>query len=112
MRSALSAPFSTAGIQPGFTKERNVLFMVVERFTPVAAAEIYRRVREEGRSIPEGLRYLDSWVRADMRGCYQLMECADPVLLQEWIASWDDLGEFEVVPVAPSSATQELMARL
>ena len=104
--------FATAGIQPGFTKERNVLFMVVERFTPVAAAEIYRRVREEGRSIPEGLRYIDSWVRADLRGCYQLMECDDPVLLQEWIASLDDLGEFEVVPVAASSATQELMARI
>jgi hypothetical protein len=40
------------------------------------------------------------------------MECDDPVLLQEWIASWDDLGEFDVVPVAPSTATQELMARL
>jgi Protein of unknown function (DUF3303) len=101
-----------AGIQPALPKERNVLFMVVERFTPVAAVEIYRRVREEGRSIPEGLRYLDSWVRADLRGCYQLMECDDPVLLQEWIASWDDLGEFEVVPVALSGSTQELMTRI
>jgi hypothetical protein len=89
-----------------------VLFMVVERFTPVAAAEIYRRVREEGRSIPAGLRYVDSWVRADLRGCYQLMECEDPVRLQDWIASWDELAEFEVVPVTPSSSTQELMARI
>jgi hypothetical protein len=88
-----------------------VLFMVVERFTPVAAVEIYRRVREQGRSLPDGLRYIDSWVRADLRGCYQLMECDDPVLLQEWIASWDDLSEFEVIPVAPSRSTQELMAR-
>jgi Domain of unknown function (DUF3303) len=89
-----------------------VLFMVVERFTPVAAGEIYRRVREEGRSIPDGLRYVDSWVRADLHGCYQLMECDDLVRLQEWIASWHDLGEFEVVPVVPSSSTQELMARI
>jgi hypothetical protein len=85
--------------------------MVVERFTPAAAVEIYRRVREEGRSIPDGLRYVDSWVRADLGGCFQLMECDDPLLLQEWIAGWGDLAEFEVMPVTPSSSTQELMAR-
>jgi hypothetical protein len=85
--------------------------MVVERFTPAAAVEIYRRAREEGRSIPDGLRYVDSWVRADLGGCFQLMECDDPLLLQEWIAGWGDLAEFEVMPVTPSSSTQELMAR-
>jgi hypothetical protein len=89
-----------------------VLFMIVERFSAGDAAEIYRRVREGGRSIPDGLRYVDSWVRADLRGCYQLMECDDPVLLQEWIAQWGDLTEFEIVPVTSSRATQELMARV
>ena len=86
--------------------------MVVEHFAPGAASEIYRRVREDGRSIPDGLRYVDSWVRADLDGCFQLMECDDPVQLQEWIAGWGDLAEFELVPVVPSRATQELMARL
>ncbi len=85
--------------------------MVVEHFTAAAAVEIYERVREGGRSLPEGLRYVDSWVRADLRGCFQLMECDDPLLLQGWIAEWGDLAEFEVVPVASSSATQELMER-
>ena len=89
-----------------------MLFMVVERFTPEAAAEIYRRVREDGRSIPDGLRYVDSWVRADLRGCWQLMECDDPALLQEWIAGWGDLTEFEIVPVTSSAETQELMRRI
>ena len=89
-----------------------MLFMVVERFTPEAAAEIYRRVREGGRSIPDGLRYVDSWVRADLRGCWQLMECDDPALLQEWIAGWGDLTEFEIVPVTGSADTQELMRRI
>jgi hypothetical protein len=87
-----------------FVEERSVLFMVVERFTPAAAVEIYRRVREDGRSIPDGLRYVDSWVRADLGG-------DDLLLLQEWIAGWGDLVEFEIVPVTPSSSTQELMAR-
>jgi len=89
-----------------------MLFMVVERFTPRGAAEIYRRVREEGRPLPEGLRYLDSWVRADLRGAFQLMECDDAALLQEWIAGWGELADFEIVPVTSSSATQDLMRRL
>ena len=89
-----------------------MLFMVVERFTPAGAAEIYRRVRSGGRLLPEGLRYVDSWVQADLRGCFQLVDCDDPALLQEWIAHWGSLAEFEVVPVAPSSLTADLMARL
>lgn len=89
-----------------------MLFMVVERFTPEGAGEIYRRVREDGRELPDGLRYVDSWVRADLRGCFQLMECEEPLALQEWIAGWGDLAEFEIVPVTDSHATQELMARL
>jgi hypothetical protein len=89
-----------------------MLFMVVERFAPGAAREIYRRVREDGRGLPEGLRYVDSWVRADLRGCYQLMECDDLAPLQEWTAGWGELADFEIVPVTPSATTQELMARL
>jgi Protein of unknown function (DUF3303) len=86
--------------------------MVVERFSPESARDIYRRVRDEGRLLPEGLRYVDSWVQADLRGCFQLMECDDVAALQQWIASWGDLAEFEVVPVARSRVTAELMARL
>jgi Protein of unknown function (DUF3303) len=86
--------------------------MVVERFSPASAKDIYRRVRREGRQLPEGLRYVDSWVQADLRGCFQLMECDDVALIQEWIARWGDLADFEVVPVAPSRLTADLMARV
>jgi Protein of unknown function (DUF3303) len=89
-----------------------VLFMVVERFSPESAKDIYRRVRREGRLLPAGLRYVDSWVQADLRGCFQLMECDDVGPLQEWIASWGDLADFELVAVAPSRLTVDLMARL
>jgi Protein of unknown function (DUF3303) len=85
--------------------------MVVEDFRPGAATDIYARVRDGGRSLPKGLRYVDSWVRADLRGCFQLMECEDAALLQEWVAEWNDLGGFEIVPVTSSRATQDLMAR-
>ena len=86
--------------------------MVVERFAPGAAREIYRRVREEGRMFPDGLRYVDSWVQADLRGCFQLMECDDVALLQEWVARWGELADFRIVPVAPSGVTADLMTRL
>jgi hypothetical protein len=89
-----------------------VLFMVVECFAPGAAPEIYRRVREGGRGLPEGVRYVDSGVRADLRGCFQLMECDSAAALQEWVASWGELADFEVVPVTASRETQDLMARL
>jgi hypothetical protein len=89
-----------------------MLFMVVERFAPGRAADIYRIVRERGRMLPEGLVYVDSWVGADLGVCFQLMECDDPLLFQEWTARWGDLVDFEIVPVAPSKATSALMARL
>jgi Domain of unknown function (DUF3303) len=86
--------------------------MVVELFAPGAAPEIYRCVREDGRGLPEGLRYVDSWVRADLGGCFQLMECDSAAALQEWVASWGELADFEIVPVTASRETQDLMTRL
>ena len=69
-----------------------------------------RRVREGGRGLPDGVRYVDSWVRRPA-GCFQLMEC-DRAGLQEWVASWGELADFEIVPVTASRETQDLMARL
>jgi hypothetical protein len=89
-----------------------VLFMVVESFTPERARAVYRKLREQGRSLPGDLRYVDSWVRADLRGCYQVMECEDVTVLQEWIAGWGELAEFEIVPVTDSTSAQALMARI
>jgi hypothetical protein len=89
-----------------------MLFMVVERFAPGRVAEVYRIVRERGRMLPEGLVYVDSWVSASLDVCFQLMECEDPLLFQEWTAQWGDLADIEIVPVAPSKATAALMARL
>jgi hypothetical protein len=43
-------------------------------------------------------------VQADMGGCFQLMECDDITLLQRWVANWEDVTEFEILPVAPSGS--------
>ena len=79
------------------------LYMVIERFRPGAAAQIYQRARERGRMLPAGLEYLDSWVDLDLSRCFQLMRTADRMLIGTWIEAWTDLVEFEVVPVQGSA---------
>ena len=81
-----------------------MLFMVIERFDDPTA--VYRRLREQGRALPEGLDYVDSWVEAGMGRCFQLMRCDDARLLQQWVLGWSDLVSFEIVPVVPSAETR------
>jgi hypothetical protein len=86
-----------------------MLYMVVESFKgdPVP---IYRRFRDRGRLAPEGLRYVTSWVTADLQRCYQVMECEDPGLLQQWIDGWKDIVDFEVTPVVTSAEAAAAIA--
>jgi hypothetical protein len=89
-----------------------LLFMVIERFRDRDAKAVYRRLRDQGRGLPDGLRYVDSWIEASFDRCFQLMECDDARLLQEWVAFWGDLVEFEIVPVVPSTQTREMIEPL
>lgn len=77
--------------------------MVLEHFRGGNARPVYERFRESGRLAPDGLRYISSWVTADLRHCYQVMECADRALLDQWMAAWADLVAFEVIPVLTSA---------
>ena len=77
-----------------------LLFMVIERFKDHKA--VYRRVREKGRMLPEGLKYVGSWVEASYCRCFQLMECDDESLFEKWVVQWKDLVDFEIVPVIES----------
>jgi Protein of unknown function (DUF3303) len=76
--------------------------MVIERFVH-GARPVYERAAEKGRMLPEGLVYVDSWIEESLERCFQLMETDDRSLFDEWIANWNDIGEFEVVPVVDSS---------
>lgn len=88
-----------------------MLFMVIERFKGQDPIPVYRRVRNSGIKFPEGLSYVGSWIEANFDRCFQLMECDDPRLLQEWILNCRDLGiTFEIVPVVPSKETREVVA--
>lgn len=80
-----------------------MLYMVIERNREGHVHDAYRRFRDRGRLAPEGLRYVASWVDLEYRRCFQVMETDDESLLREWIAHWDDLVDFEVVPVRTSA---------
>lgn len=78
-------------------------YMIIEHFRGGDARPVYERFRERGRLAPDGLQYVTSWVTEDLTRCYQVMECADRALLDQWISSWSDLVEFEVIPVITSA---------
>lgn len=80
-----------------------MLYMIIEHFRNGDAAPVYKRFREQGRLAPEGLRYVSSWVSGDLTLCYQVMECEDRALLDQWMDAWSDLVDFEVVPVLTSA---------
>ena len=86
-----------------------MLFMVIETFDR-DPKPVYRRFRENGRQMPDGLEYVDSWISADYTRCFQLMRCDDVTLLQRWVLAWRDLVDFEIVPVAPSKDTAAAIA--
>ena len=79
-----------------------MLYMVIENFKDGDAVSVYQRFRDQGRMLPAGLHYHASWVEQSFGRCFQLMECDDPNLFQEWISQWDDLIDFEVVTVNTS----------
>ncbi len=89
-----------------------MLFMVIERFKHRDAKAVYRRFRDHGRGAPEGLTYVGSWIEASFDRCFQLMKCEDARLLQQWVAAWSDLIEFEIVPVLPSAETRQAIEPL
>ena len=80
-----------------------MLFMVIENYSH-GPGPVYERAAQRGRMLPEGLRYIDSWVVNDGRldRCFQVMETDDPELLNSWRAQWADLVDFEVLPVIKS----------
>ena len=88
-----------------------MLFMVIERFENNDMLPVYERVKQTGRGLPEGLKYINSWIEPNFARCFQLMECEDLTLLQQWVLHWRGTGaSFEFVPVVESSQTLEVVA--
>jgi len=88
-----------------------MFYMIIERFKEGAAPEIYRRFREKGRMMPAGLEYVSSWIDRDFKICWQVMQTDDPSLFDRWTENWNDLMEFEIIPVRTSAEAAEIITR-
>jgi hypothetical protein len=86
-----------------------MLYMVVERFKDGPA--IYRRLRDKGRMMPEGLEYVSSWIDVDLKTCWQLMRAENASLFRVWTDNWRDLMDFEIVPVRTSAEVREIIEK-
>ena len=84
-----------------------MLYMVLERFKTPGGLEVYRRARDLGRLMPEGLEYVSSWVDFEFTRCFQLMKTENRDLLEQWINRWNDLVDFEVIPMQTSQEAME-----
>jgi Protein of unknown function (DUF3303) len=93
------------------TEYEAMLFMVIERFEHNNMLPAYQRAKDKGRGLPDGLKYINSWIEPNFGRCFQLMECEDLTLFQQWILHWQGTGtSFEIVPVVESGETREVVA--
>ena len=106
--SCVGCTSKIAGGTPA-TTEDSMLYMVIERFKEGSAPEIYRRFRQRGRMMPEGLEYISSWIDLSFKTCWQLMQTEDFALFDKWTTNWRDLVDFEIVPVRTSAEAVEIM---
>jgi hypothetical protein len=84
-------------------------YMVIEHFKNKDALPAYRRFQKRGRMVPDGLVYVSSWIDENIEHCYLIMETHDRSLLDQWIAKWNDIVDFEVHPVI---STQEVLEKI
>ena len=87
-----------------------MVFMVIEQFRPGRAPDVYRRFRDRGRMAPTDVGYVSSWVDFDFRRCFQVMEADSEARLREWTINWDDLIDFEIIPVRTSAEAAAAVA--
>lgn len=84
-----------------------MLYMIIEKFHPGKEKAIYQRFDKKGRMMPEGVQYINSWINEQVSICYQVMECTTEEKLYQWIGCWNDLADFEVIPVLTSAQAKE-----
>ncbi|HKF47015.1 MAG TPA: DUF3303 family protein [Terracidiphilus sp.] len=77
--------------------------MVIERFPRDHTTLIRERFTSQGRMLPDDVKYLGSWIDPAGLRCFQLMEAPDAESLTPWTRRWNDLVDFEVIPVLSSA---------
>ena len=84
-----------------------MLYMVIEKFHAGKVKDLYKRFTEKGRLMPEGLNYINSWINEEVNCCYQVMETNEIEKLHTWIDHWNDLADFEIIPVLTSAQAKD-----
>jgi len=84
-----------------------MLYMIIEKFHPGKVKDLYKRFDENGRLMPEGLVYINSWINENITTCFQIMETDAIERIHEWINNWKDLVDFEIIPVLTSTQAKE-----
>ena len=79
-----------------------MLFMVIEHFKNNDPKPIRERFLRDGRMIPESVIYHASWLDPAAARCFQIMEAENIEMLSGWTSHWDDLVDFEIIPVLTS----------
>jgi Protein of unknown function (DUF3303) len=87
-----------------------MLFMVIETYRDGDPKPVYRRLKEKGRMASPGARYVSSWVTTDFERCFQVMDCDNEKVLDEWMSNWSDLVDFEVIPIITSEKANAAIA--
>jgi Protein of unknown function (DUF3303) len=94
------------------SKLTNMLFMVIEYFKRGDARPVGEWFRRSGRMLPEGAAYHGSWVDSKGARYFQVMEAPNREFLDLWVSRWDDLVEFDIVPVQTSADFWSKVERL
>lgn len=81
--------------------------MIIEKFHAGKVKDVYKRFAENGRMLPDGVIYINSWIDEKVTTCYQLMESDAEEKINEWAANWNDLMNIEVVPVITSAEAKK-----
>ena len=81
--------------------------MIIEKFHTNKIKEIYSRLEEKGRLMPDRLKYINSWINEKIEICFQVMETESEDKLYEWIDNWKDLTNFEVIRVINSAIAKK-----
>lgn len=84
-----------------------MLFMIIEKFHPGKIRELYKRFDEKGRMLPDGVEYINSWIDENVATCYQVMESDSSEKINTWVSKWNDLADFEIIPVINSAQAKE-----
>ena len=76
--------------------------MIIEHFKNGDPLPIRERFVRNGRMMPNDIVYHASWIDSQNARCFQVMEAASAERLNVWTSCWDDLVDFEIIPILSS----------